>query len=127
MIASKSLLHDIVYVSKFNLLAKNPNGFSAKINKIGNLQLSNSLTLFNVSIVLSFIVNFLSVHKLCIYSTCEVFFTRNNGKIQDLQSKESLDIGRASRGLYYLDYSPPCNILNKSNSKTRARSVMSRS
>lgn len=42
MIASESLSYDTVDVSKLNLLVSHPNGTSAKIEKIGNLNISNS-------------------------------------------------------------------------------------
>ena len=74
MIASESQLKDVVDVSRLNLLVKHPNGSSAPINKIGNLQLSSHLTLFDVFVVPDFNVNLLYVHKLCKDSGCEVVF-----------------------------------------------------
>ena len=65
MTASDSLLHDTMDVSNLNLRVGHPNGTSAKINKIGNMHFSNSLTLFDVFAVPDFNVNLLSVHKLC--------------------------------------------------------------
>ena len=44
MIASKSLLHDTMDVSKLNLLVSHPNRTSTKIEKIGNMNIFNSLT-----------------------------------------------------------------------------------
>ncbi|XP_052626898.1 uncharacterized protein LOC128133479 [Lactuca sativa] len=87
MIASESLLHDTVDVSKLDLLVSHPNGTSAKIEKIGNMNLSNSLTLFDVFAVPDFNVNLLSVHK-------------------GLQSKEMVGNGRESEGLYYINSVP---------------------
>ncbi|XP_023772322.1 uncharacterized protein LOC111920980 [Lactuca sativa] len=79
MIASESQLKDAIDVSKLNLSVKHPNGSSASINKIGNLQLSSHLTLFDVFAVPDF---------------------------NDSLSKQMVDNGRESGGLYYLDYVP---------------------
>lgn len=78
MIASESLLHDHVDVSKLNLRVTHPNGSSAQINKIGNLQLSNSLTWFDVFSAPDFKINLVSIHKLCKYSKCNVVFDEHN-------------------------------------------------
>lgn len=53
----ESFLHDYVDVSKLNLRASHPIGSSTEINKIRNLQLSNSLTLFDVFGVPGFNIN----------------------------------------------------------------------
>ncbi|XP_052627603.1 uncharacterized protein LOC128134170 [Lactuca sativa] len=87
MIASESLLHDTVDVSKLELLVSHPNGTSAKIDKIGNMNLSSSLTLFDVFTVPDFNVNLLYVHK-------------------DLQSKVMVGNGRESGDLYYINSVP---------------------
>ena len=77
MIAYESLLHDTVDVSQLNLLVSHPNGTSAKIEKIGNMNMTNSLTLFDVFAVPDFNVNLLSVHKVCKDSNCEVIFNEH--------------------------------------------------
>ena len=64
MIASESLLQNSIDVSKLNLRVGHPNDTSAPISKIGNMQLSNSLTLFDVFDVLELNVNLFSVYKL---------------------------------------------------------------
>ena len=81
MTASESLLKDTVDVSKLNLLVKHPNGTSAKIQKIGNMHLSNNVTLFDVFVVPDFNVNLLSVHKLCKDSKCRVVFDEHSCNI----------------------------------------------
>ncbi|XP_023754962.1 uncharacterized protein LOC111903417 [Lactuca sativa] len=106
MIASESSLHDIVDVSKLDILVSHPNGTSAKIEKIGNVNVSDSLTLFDVFVVPDFNVNLLSVHKICKDSNCEVVFNEHNCKIQGLQSKEMVGNGRESGGLYYINSVP---------------------
>ncbi|XP_023756901.1 uncharacterized protein LOC111905437 [Lactuca sativa] len=70
-----------------DLVVNHPNGTSAKIEKIGNLNLSDTLTLFDVFAVPDFNVNLLSVHK-------------------GLQSKVMVGNGRESGGLYYMNSVP---------------------
>ncbi|XP_052620925.1 uncharacterized protein LOC128126829 [Lactuca sativa] len=114
MIASESLLHDTVDLSKLDLLVCHPNGTSAKIEKIGNMNLSNSSTLFDVFAVPDFNVNLLSVHKVYKDSNCEVVFNEHNCKIQDLQSKVMVGNGRESGGLYYINSAPLGSLSNSS-------------
>lgn len=73
MTAYESCLNDIVDVSKLNLRVGHPNDSLDQISKIGNMQVSNNLTLFDVFVVLDFNINLLSVHKLCKHSKCEIF------------------------------------------------------
>ncbi|KAI3508512.1 hypothetical protein L1887_23520 [Cichorium endivia] len=75
MIALGHNLSDVIDVSKLNLRVGHPNGSPAKIETIGNLPLTNSLTLFDVFdvfVVPDFNVNLLSVHKLCNDGKCNV-------------------------------------------------------
>ena len=67
-------LNNIVDVSKLDLRVDHPNGSSARINKIGNMRLSNSVVLSDVFVVLEFNVNLLSVHKLCNDNKCQLVF-----------------------------------------------------
>lgn len=103
MIDSESLLYDPVDVSKLNLRVSRPNGSSAQINKIGNLQLSDSLTLFDVFAIPDFKINLLSMHKLCKDSKCSFVFNEHNCYVQDLQSNGMVETGSQSGGLYYLN------------------------
>ncbi|KAI3499188.1 hypothetical protein L1887_34981 [Cichorium endivia] len=115
MTASESYLNDVVDVSKLNLKVGHPNGSSAHINKIGNLQLSNSLTLFDVFVIPGFSVNLLSVHKLCRDSKCNVVFDEHNCIIQDSRSKGTVETGSESGGLYYMSCCPSGTMLSKAN------------
>lgn len=103
MTASESLLHDTVDVSNLNLIVCHPNGSTAQINKIGNMQLSNSLILFDVFVVPDFNINLLSVHKLCKDSKSEVVFNEHKCIVQDSQSKEMVETGNQIGGLYYMN------------------------
>ena len=111
MIASESLLCESVDVSKLNLRVGHPNGTSAPISKIGNLQLSNSLTLFDVFAVPEFNVNLLSVYKLCKDSNCKVIFDQNQCVIQDSQSKGMVESGSQSGGYTTLIVNPQVTFL----------------
>lgn len=67
------------------------------------MQLSNSLTLFDVFVFPNFNINLLSFHKLRKDSECNVVFNEHNCYIQDLQSKGTMETGNLSSGLYYLE------------------------
>ncbi|XP_071723198.1 uncharacterized protein [Rutidosis leptorrhynchoides] len=56
-------LHDIIDVSNLNLKVCHPNGTEAKINKIRNLHLSDSLTLYDIFVVPDYCVSLLSIVK----------------------------------------------------------------
>lgn len=118
MTASGSNLCDTVDVSRLNLRVGHPNGSSAKIDTIGNLPLTNSLTLFDVFVVPDFNVNLLSVHKLCKDTKCDVVFNEHNCFVQDSQSKGTVETGNESGGLYYIDsFTQGIKIPNTSFSK----------
>ncbi|KAL4580545.1 hypothetical protein LXL04_016743 [Taraxacum kok-saghyz] len=102
MTSLESQLHDVVDVSQLNLKVSHPNGSFAQINKIWNMQLSDSITLYDVFAVPDFNINLLSVHKLCRDSKCEVVFNEHNCYVQDLQSKVTVENGNQTDGLYYM-------------------------
>lgn len=83
MTASESHLSDLVDVSKLNLRVDHPNGSTAKIDKIGNINMSNSIGLSDVFVIPEFHVSLLSVHKICKENKCKVIFDENNCFIQD--------------------------------------------
>lgn len=94
MDSSEPLLPDTIDVSELNLLVNHLNGSFSKINKIGNLQFSENLTLSDVFLVHNFKVNLLFVHKLCNDRNYEVVFNEYNYKNQTLQSKKVVENGR---------------------------------
>nr|KAJ0189315.1 hypothetical protein LSAT_V11C800419360 [Lactuca sativa] len=65
-----------------------------------------------------FNVNFLSVHKVCKDSNCEVIFNEHSCKIRGLQSKEMVGNGKESGGLYYMNSVPSGNFLNANHSSS---------
>lgn len=103
MTSSESNLNDLVNVSNLNLRVDHPNGSTAIIQKIGNLNLPNKLTLFDVFVVPEFNVNFLSVHKLCMDSKCKVLFDEYICMVQDSQSMETMETVNEGGGLYYVN------------------------
>lgn len=100
MSASGSQLVDLVDVSKLNLMVDHPNGTSAKINKIGNMNFSNSVSLTDVFVIPDFHVNLLSIHKLCKENKCKVTFDENHSFVKGSLYMET---GKESGGLYYLE------------------------
>jgi len=115
MTAQESLLRDTVDVSNLNLRVNHPNGSSARINKIGNMQLSGSVTLFDVFAVHDYHVNILSVHNLCRDSKYQVVFNEYDCLVQDSQSKVTVETGNEYEGRYYLDYKSSGNIVSRAN------------
>lgn len=83
MTSSGYNLNDLVNVSNLNLRVNHPNGSTAKIYKIGNLNLSNEVTLFEVFVVTEFNVNLLSIQKLCKDSKCKVLFDEYKCMVSD--------------------------------------------
>jgi len=81
-----------------------PNGEQAKIHHIGNIQLTPSLTLCNVSHVPDFHYNLLSASKLAKQLSAHVFFTPTTCYLQDHSMKQHLVIGRETSGLYFVDH-----------------------
>lgn len=100
--SSKGLLNT-VDVSDLNMTVSHPNGTLAKIDKIGNLRLSNNITLFGVLIVPEYCVSLLSVHKLSKDSKLFVGFDESNCYIQDLSIMKNVGTGKECAGLYLFD------------------------
>ncbi|GKA56781.1 ribonuclease H-like domain-containing protein [Tanacetum coccineum] len=57
-------LDNVLDNSHLKIKAGHPNGTEACISKIGNLRLSNSLTLYDVMVIPEYCVTLISVHKL---------------------------------------------------------------
>nr|XP_043611507.1 uncharacterized protein LOC122583139 [Erigeron canadensis] len=85
-------------------MAGHPNGTYAYIQKIGNLKLTKTLTLFDVFAVPEYCVSLLSVHKLAKDSKMSVLFDDYKCYIlnQDLSAMKVLGIGNQCDGLYYI-------------------------
>lgn len=96
----KSQLVDIVDNSKLNLKVDRPNGSTARVNKIGNIYLSNFMSLLDVFVVPDFHISLLFTHKLCRNNKCQVVFDENKFVVHDSLSKET---GNEFGGMYYLN------------------------
>ncbi|XP_071739055.1 uncharacterized protein [Rutidosis leptorrhynchoides] len=100
MTVSENSLFNVVDISDFNLKVSHPNGTEAKLNKIGNLQLTSKIVLYDVLVVPGYCVSLLSVSKLAADSGLFIDFDRHKCYVQDLMSRNTLVTGSNIRGLY---------------------------
>nr|XP_043629902.1 uncharacterized protein LOC122601203 [Erigeron canadensis] len=103
MCASDKNMINVIDVSGLNLTVNHPNGTSAKITKIGDLKVTEHITLFDVLVVPEYNVSLFSVHKANRDSKLFVGFTEYACYIQDLRTMRSLGTGRVHGGLYLLN------------------------
>ncbi|GJV84867.1 ribonuclease H-like domain-containing protein [Tanacetum coccineum] len=92
-----------------------PNGTEAFISKIGNLKLSNGLTLYDVMVIPEYCVTLISVHKMAKENKIFVVFDESKCYFvnQDLNLKNIMGTGDQCEGLYY--YNEQGIRVNKSN------------
>ncbi|GJZ02801.1 ribonuclease H-like domain-containing protein [Tanacetum coccineum] len=96
-------LDNVLDISHLKIKVGHPNGTEAYISKIGNLRLSNGLTMYDVMVILEYCVTLISVHRLVKENKVIVAFDENrcNFLNQDLNLKNVLEIGEQCEGLYY--------------------------
>ncbi|GJT74729.1 ribonuclease H-like domain-containing protein [Tanacetum coccineum] len=96
-------LDNILDISHFKIKVGHPNGTEAFISKIGNLKLSNGLTLYDVLVILEYYVTLTSVHKLAKENKVVVAFDENKCYFlnQELSLRSVTGIGSQCEGLYY--------------------------
>ncbi|GJV84094.1 ribonuclease H-like domain-containing protein [Tanacetum coccineum] len=96
-------LDNVIDISHLKIKVGHPNGTEAYISKIGNLRLSNGLTLYDVMVIPEYCVTLISVHKLVKENKVIVAFDENRCYFlnQDLNLKNVLGIGEQCEGLYY--------------------------
>ncbi|GJU90604.1 ribonuclease H-like domain-containing protein [Tanacetum coccineum] len=96
-------LDNVLDISHLKIKVGHPNGTEAYISKIGNLRLSNGLTLYDVMVIPEYCVTLISVHKLVKENKVIVAFDENRCYFlnQDLNLKNVLGIGEQCEGLYY--------------------------
>ncbi|GJV40276.1 ribonuclease H-like domain-containing protein [Tanacetum coccineum] len=96
-------LNNVIDISHLKIKVGHPNGTEAYISKIGNLILSNGLTLYDVIVIPEYCVTLISVHKLVKENKVIVAFDENKCYFlnQDLNLKNVLGIGEQCEGLYY--------------------------
>ncbi|GJX75530.1 ribonuclease H-like domain-containing protein [Tanacetum coccineum] len=96
-------LDNVIDISHLKIKVGHPNGIEAYISKIGNLRLSNGLTLYDVMVIPEYCVTLIYVHKLVKENKVIVAFDENICYFlnQDLNLKNILGIGKQCEGLYY--------------------------
>ncbi|GKF06024.1 hypothetical protein Tco_0036692, partial [Tanacetum coccineum] len=110
-------LDNVVDISHLKIKVGHPNGTKAFISKIGNLKLSNGLTLYDVMVILEYCVALIYVHKMAKENKIFVVFDESKCYFvnHDLNLKNVLGIGDQCEGLYYYnEQEPVMNILKKS-------------
>ncbi|GJY03526.1 putative RNA-directed DNA polymerase [Tanacetum coccineum] len=115
MVTSLDNLENIVDISDLNLQIDHPNGTTAFIKKVGNLKLSDKITLYDVLYVPEYTVNLLSVHKLARDSKLFIGFDEYKCYIQDLHLKKTMRTGSQQGGLYFFDFSSPESFIKSNN------------
>ncbi|GKE17899.1 ribonuclease H-like domain-containing protein [Tanacetum coccineum] len=103
MIYTDKELGNVLDISHLKIEVGHPNGTKAYISKIGNLRLSNGLTLYDVMVIPEYCVTLIFVHKLVKENKVIVAFDENRCYFlnQDLNLKNVLGIGDECEGLYY--------------------------
>ncbi|GJR20552.1 putative RNA-directed DNA polymerase [Tanacetum coccineum] len=88
-----------------NMAVSHPNGTEALITKVGNLNLTKFLTLYDVLVVPEYSVTFISVHNVARDSKFIVRFDESKCFLmsQDLMDVKIMEIARQVNGLYYFD------------------------
>lgn len=110
MTATLRLLTNVKEVSTHQTI-KLPTGDTAVISHIGDVTLSNGLTLNEVLYVPKFNHNLLSIHKLAHDNDCQVVFYPEKCLMLDSISNEAKGMGILKNGLYYMacDSDKECN------------------
>jgi len=89
-----------------NCSIKLPNGNQGLVTLVGDVQLSNNLTLKDTLAIPDFKYNLLSVSKLCRDSKCVVVFYDEICLLQDYATRMVKGLGEYKDGLYHLVNSP---------------------
>ncbi|XP_019258757.1 PREDICTED: uncharacterized protein LOC109236973 [Nicotiana attenuata] len=101
MTPHKHFLHNLKPLSVPFLITL-PNGYKVKVISTGSLLLRHDITLHNVLLVPSFHFNLISIHKLIVQLDCFAILTKFACFLQGPSLKRPLEIGKASKGLYFL-------------------------
>ncbi|GJX56459.1 ribonuclease H-like domain-containing protein [Tanacetum coccineum] len=98
-------LVNVIDVSYLKIKVSRPNRTEAFITKIGNMPLTDYLTLCDVLVVLEYYVTLMSVHKVARYSILVIAFDEMHCYVlnQDLRAGKILGTGKQIGGLYYFD------------------------
>ncbi|GJV17631.1 ribonuclease H-like domain-containing protein [Tanacetum coccineum] len=106
-------LTNVIDISHLKTKVSHHNGTEAFITKIGNMPLTDYLTLFDVLVVHEYYVSLMSVHKVARDSKLIIAFDELKCYIlnQDLKVEKVLGTGRQFGGLYYFDGNEVLNVL----------------
>ncbi|GJW85315.1 hypothetical protein Tco_0158460 [Tanacetum coccineum] len=98
-------LVNVIDISHLKIKVSHPNGTEAFITKIGNMPLTDYLTLFDVLVVPEYCVSLMSMHKVARDSKLIIAFDELKCYIlnQDLRARKVLGTGRQFSGLYHFD------------------------
>ncbi|KAL2922302.1 Retrovirus-related Pol polyprotein from transposon TNT 1-94 [Bienertia sinuspersici] len=102
MTNNKEMMEEMVEVQdspKINL----PTAETSGIKGVGKVTLKSGIELKNVMWIPSFKQNLLSIHKLTRDSGCRVIIMENSCIIRDENTAAVIGVGRAEKGLYYLE------------------------
>ncbi|GJT20206.1 ribonuclease H-like domain-containing protein, partial [Tanacetum coccineum] len=108
-------LDNVFDISHLKIKVGHPNGTEAFNSKIGNLELSNDLILYDVLVILEYCVTLISVHKLVKENKIIVAFDESRCYFlnQDLNQRNVLGIGNQCEGLGH-PIKPVLNVLKDS-------------
>ncbi|GKC24684.1 ribonuclease H-like domain-containing protein, partial [Tanacetum coccineum] len=109
-------LDNVLDISHLRIKVGHPNGTEAYISKIGNLRLSNGLTLYDVMVIPEYCVTLIFVHKLAKKNKVIFAFDENRCYFlnHDLNLKNVLGIGDQCEGLLGHLAEPVLNVLKDS-------------
>ncbi|GJW95157.1 ribonuclease H-like domain-containing protein [Tanacetum coccineum] len=109
-------LDNVIDISHLKIKVGHLNGTEAYIFKIGNLKLSNGLTLYDVIVIPEYCITLISVHKLIKENKVIVAFDENRCYFlnQDLNLKNVMGIGEQCEGLLGHPADPVLNVLKDS-------------
>ncbi|GJU25939.1 ribonuclease H-like domain-containing protein [Tanacetum coccineum] len=118
-----NMADNVLDISHLKIKVGHPNETEAFISKIGNLKLSDGLTLYDVMVIPEYCVTLISVHKLAKENKVIVAFDENRCYFlnQDLNLKNILGIGDQCEGLYYYNDQG----IKSNNSSLRYQCLMS--
>ncbi|GJR54394.1 ribonuclease H-like domain-containing protein [Tanacetum coccineum] len=102
---SDKKLINVIDISYLNIKVTHPNGTEAFITKIGNMPLTNYLTLYDVLVVSEYCVSLMSVHKVARDNKLVIAFDEMHCYVMhpDLRNGKILGTGKQIGGLYYFD------------------------
>ncbi|GKB34814.1 hypothetical protein Tco_0879756, partial [Tanacetum coccineum] len=110
---SDKFLVNVIDISKFRIKVSHPNGTELLTTKVGNMVLTNDITLYDVLVVPEYCVSLMSIHKIAKDSKLIVAFDESYCYVlpQGLREMKCLGIGKQKDGLYYCDETQGNNLV----------------